>query len=127
MSTFPQGENFYGCGHFIPGWPVRFSVFRALRMCNKHARASRGRAFSAKRCDNENLPRIARSFSCEPLQVPIAGSSSMSNAGPFIVEADWLVANLETPGLSPGERIEQALTDRKLADRLYARSGYSLG
>lgn len=34
---------------------------------------------------------------------------------------------LETPGLSPGERIEQALTDRKLADRLYARAGYSLG
>lgn len=34
---------------------------------------------------------------------------------------------LTTPGLSPAQQIEQALTDRKLADRLYARSGISLG
>lgn len=34
---------------------------------------------------------------------------------------------LDTPGLSPAQRIEQALTDRKLADRLYGRAGYQLG
>lgn len=34
---------------------------------------------------------------------------------------------LETPGLSITQRAEQAITDRKFADRLFARSGYSLG
>lgn len=34
---------------------------------------------------------------------------------------------LETPGLSPAARIEQALTDRKLADGLFRRAGYFLG